>query len=118
VSKVNPVFDESAAGLLATELTFSCFSTIMTASFTIIGGAIILKGALIPSAPVTDLFLIGIGLLAVAAVSALEGQFRTIINPERRQARSLYRRVLLTVGPGTMGLGTGVLFAYFLNNFG
>lgn len=117
MKKQSVAFDDSSAGLLATEPGFNYFSAIMTASFTIIGGAIILKGALIPTVAVTELFLVGIGLLAVSAVTALEGQFRTILNLERRNARSLYRRFLLTIGPGTMGVGTGMLFAFFLNNF-
>ncbi|MFN0024530.1 MAG: hypothetical protein ACKVS5_11615 [Parvularculaceae bacterium] len=111
-------FDESPAGLMAVDLTFNYFKTIMNGAFTLIGGAIVLKGALAPDTPITRTFVLGIVLIAVAAVCGLEGQHRTIINLRKKHDGKLYRQALLTIGPGALGVGTGALFSYFMKSFG
>ncbi|MDZ7628602.1 MAG: hypothetical protein U5J99_09415 [Parvularculaceae bacterium] len=116
--KAPEVFDESPAGLMAVDLTFNYFKTIMNGAFTLIGGAIILKGALVPEAPIERNFIVGILLISLAAVCGLEGQHRTIVNLRKKHVGKLYRQALLTIGPGALGIGTGALFSYFLKSFG
>ena len=111
-------FDERPAALLAQELRFSFFRSLLTTSFSIMGGVVALKGLLIPSAPLNEKFFVGALMVIVGGLVAFEGQTHIIRNLSKRQASTnIWQRLAMISGPFTIGIGTGVLFSYFLDSF-
>ncbi|MEM1397829.1 MAG: hypothetical protein AAGH38_10345, partial [Pseudomonadota bacterium] len=99
-------FDERPAALLAQELRFEFFRGMLTTSFSIIGGVVALKGLLVPDAPLTRPFLVGVWMIAVGGFVAFEGQTRIIDNLTRRRAsNTIWTRLAFVSGPTSMGLG-------------
>lgn len=111
-------FDERPAALLAQELRFDYFRGLLTTSFSIMGGAVALKGLLIPNAELSENFFLGSLFVITGGLVAFEGQGHVIRNLATRRASSNFRRRLaMMAGTICLGLGTGILVSYFLNNF-
>ncbi len=111
-------FDERPASLLAQELRFNFFGAIMTTAITLIGGAVVLKGALLPDAPYELEFFVGVAAAAFAGICAFDGQMGVVARLEKRTSRlGLWARAIHLVTPWILSLGAVLLGAYFSNNF-
>ncbi|MEO1014829.1 MAG: hypothetical protein AAFX08_06515 [Pseudomonadota bacterium] len=110
--------DERPAALLAHELRFNFFRTMMTTAITLVGGALVLKGAVLPEAPYDILFVSGVSIAAFAGICAFDGQMGVVQRLEKRKARpSLWARGITLMTPWALALGAMLLIMYFYNHF-
>ena len=118
MARTSEEFDERPAALLAQELRFNFFRTIMTTAITLVGGAVVLKGAVIPEAEYDPYFLAGVGIAAFAGICAFDGQMGVVARLEKRRARpNLWARGINLLTPWALALGAMLLVIYFSNHF-
>lgn len=107
-------FDERPAALLAQELRFDYFSSLLTTSFSLLGGVVAMKGLLIPDVALSRNFFLGTLFVFVGGLVSFEGQSQIIRNLSTRRASStLWQRLAMVSGPLSLGLGAGILISFF-----
>lgn len=110
-------FDERPAAMLQHELRFNYFTTLLTTAITLVGGAVVLKGALVPEAAYRTNFVAGIVALVIGGLFAFEGQNVVLKRLQGREQReSAYAQFVGYAAAGGIFLGLGLLIAYFMTN--